>query len=509
MLPAVPDAARRRRSRRRPRPLLRRLALALGGLLVGFALAGLYAWRALTPPAPLAPPEAGVVLGAVTVVNPGQGRAERRTIVVEGDRIAAIRAPEGADPGRFADRTVLPGLIDMHVHFPPPTGLGQTELFAFLFLAHGVTTVRDAGDVEGSATAPARDGVRAGRFAGPRVHACGPFVDGPEPLWRNSIVVRDAAEAIAAVDRIDRDGFDCVKAYERLSPAALAAVKAEAAKRGLPVIGHVPRRTTYLEAALDDVQHLTGMPRRAPDPRAFPQNADAWLAFDDAAMAELARATAAAGIANTPTLVVVERIAAAGDLARAASEPDVALLPRLYRDAVWTGPGSRLLGALGPEDFARFALVHERQRAMVRALRDAGARLHAGSDTPNPFLVPGASLQRELHLLVAAGLTPEEALAAATTVPGPFLGGEREPLLGTLAEGAPADLLVFRRDPTQDLANLATLEAVVAGGRLYTREQLAAQQARYDAYARGWLFDRISVDVTKRMLARLSGGAGH
>ena len=448
------------------------------------------------------------MLGAVTVVNPGQGRAERRTVVIEGHRITAIRDPDGSDPGRFADRTVLPGLIDMHVHFPPPSGLGQTELFAFLFLAHGVTTVRDAGDVDGTATAPARDGVRAGRFPGPRVYACGPFVDGRDPQWRNSIVVRDAAEAIAAVDRIDRDGFDCVKAYDRLSGPALAALKEEAARRGLPVIGHVPRRTLYLEAALDDVQHLTGVPRRAMELRPFPQNLAAWLDFDDAAMAETARASAAAGIANTPTLVVVERLAATADLARAAAEPDVALLPRLYRDAVWTREGNQLLGALEPAEYRLFADAHARQLAMVRALRDAGAPLHTGTDTPQPFLVPGASLYRELRLFVAAGLTPEEALAAATTVPGAFLGGDREPLLGTVAEGAPADLLVFRRDPTQDLANLATLEAVVADGRLYTREQLAAQQARYDASAQGWLFDRVSVDVTKRLLARLSGGLG-
>ena len=74
---------------------------------------------------------------------------------------------------------MIPGLIDMHVHFPPDTGLRQTELFALLFLDHGVTTVRDAGDVDGTATAPARDAAKSGAFPVPRVLACGYFVDGP------------------------------------------------------------------------------------------------------------------------------------------------------------------------------------------------------------------------------------------------------------------------------------------------------------------------------------------
>jgi imidazolonepropionase-like amidohydrolase len=497
ILRSVPPTTRRRSG-------LRRL---LVGLVVGFALAGLYAWRALAPPAPLAIPEQGALLGAVHVVNPGAGRAERRTVVVEGGRIAAIRDPRPSDPARFADRTVLPGLVDMHVHFPPPMGLGQTEHFALLFLAHGVTTVRDAGDVDGTATAPARDGVREGRFPGPRVYACGPFVDGSPTLWKNSIVVATADEGRAAVDRIADAGFDCVKAYDQLSPAALAGVKEQAAKRGLPVIGHVPRRTSYLDARLDDVQHLTGVAGRDDDLRPFPQVLDAWPELDYAQMAELARATAAAGIANTPTLVVMERLAAARDLAAIAAEPDVQLLPRLFRDVVWTPQGNRLLGTARPADFDLFATVLAREQAMLRALRDAGAPLHVGTDSLNPFVVPGAALHRELRLFVAAGLTPEEALAAATTVPGRFLGRDEEPLLGSVAEGAPADLLVFRRDPTQDLAHLETLEAVVADGRLYRRDALEKQGLRYQDYAKGWLFDRLSVEATRRVLARVAGDA--
>jgi imidazolonepropionase-like amidohydrolase len=479
------------------------LAVALG-LGTALGLGAALAWWALAPPAPLALPPRGLVLEDVTLVNPGGARLAHRTLRVEGSTIAAIEAAGGgAAAGPWRAAFVVPGLVDMHVHFPPPTGLGQTELFALLFLAHGVTSVRDAGDADGTATAPARDGVREGRFPGPRVFACGPFVDGPEPLWPNSIVVRDAGEAAAAVERIAGAGFDCVKVYDGLEPAALAAVKAEAARHGLPVIGHVPRRVSWEEARLDDVQHLTGFGRIDGDLRPFPEPLGPWRDLDDAALAEIARRSAALGIAHTPTLVTGARLRATRDLAAAQRAPDALLLPRLYRDVVWTPSGSPLLARFGPAEYAILEVAGERSRRLVGLMQRAGVRLHAGSDTLNPFLVPGAALHGELRELIAAGLTPEEAWVAATRAPGEMLARRGLPGLGTLAPGAPADLLVFRDDPTRDLAALGALEAVVADGRLYPRAVLERELARRRAYAGGWLFDRISVSVARRMLARL------
>jgi imidazolonepropionase-like amidohydrolase len=125
-------------------------------------------------------------------------------------------------------------------------------------------------------------------------------------------------------------------------------------------------------------------------------------------------------------------------------------------------------------------------------------RIHAGTDVGNPFLVPGASLQEELHHLVDAGLSPEEAWVTATRGPGEFLG---DPGLGRVEPGAPADLLWFREDPTRDLDALATLEAVVADGRLYRREELDAALERARRRYRGWLYDRVSMAIGARRRA--------
>jgi imidazolonepropionase-like amidohydrolase len=132
----------------------------------------------------------------------------------------------------------------------------------------------------------------------------------------------------------------------------------------------------------------------------------------------------------------------------------------------------------------------------VRRLHEAGVPIHAGTDVMNPFVVPGASLHEEIRNLAAAGFTAEEALASATIVPGGFL----DPAMrGGVQVGAPADLAIFRRDPTRDLADLTTLEAVVADGRLYPRSALDGTLARSKAEFDGPLADRVGM-----LLARLA-----
>jgi imidazolonepropionase-like amidohydrolase len=126
-----------------------------------------------------------------------------------------------------------------------------------------------------------------------------------------------------------------------------------------------------------------------------------------------------------------------------------------------------------------------------------------GTDVLTSFVVPGARLHRELRLFVESGLTPEEALALATRGNGAFLARNGREGLGRLAPGAPADLVVFRDDPTRGLDALDRLQAVVADGRLYTRAQLE----RYRHWFDGFVFDRVSVYLARRAMERLFGDA--
>jgi cytosine/adenosine deaminase-related metal-dependent hydrolase len=475
--------------------------LFVAGLLLVLLLVGV--WIALQPPVLGVPSQERFVFSNVTVVNPGLDRRAGQTLTVQGERIESIntgdlaRRTSGA-LDRFAGSYVLPGLIDMHVHHS--LWVGDRELFGLLFLAHGVTAVRNTADLDGTIPQKRRQ-VREGEYPGPRIFTCGPVLDGEPSIWPaflpGSWVVRNAAEARAAVDELAQLGVDCVKVYSLLSADALAAIRKEAARHGLPVIGHVPLAVPFEEAQLQDVQHLTGVPLMEAPP--IPQQrqaktirqvysawARAWQGLDPARVDSIVRTSVEHGITHTPTLVVYKQWWHLPDYAQLLGDPAVHLLPRWWR-AIWQ-----------QDDFLQVAAdlgeAAPKTTTVVRRLHEAGVRILAGTDTPNPFVVPGASLHQELHHLLEAGFTPEEAWVAATRWAGESL---REPKLGTLQEGAPADFLIFREDPSHDLAALSTLEAVVAQGRLYPKAALDGAIQRHRDYSEGWLYDQISMAIAR------------
>jgi len=481
--------------------MVRRIIKVLftAGLLLVLLIVGV--WIALQPPILEVPSPGRFVFSNVTVVNPGLDLQAGQTLTVQGDRIESIITDDPARrasgrPGGFAGSYVLPGLIDMHVHHP---GVGD-ELFGLLFLAHGVTAVRDTADLYGTILERRRQ-VREGKYPGPRIFACGPLLDGSPPMWPallpGSWVVRNAAEARAAVDKLAKLGVDCVKVYSWLSAEALTAIRKEAARHRLPVIGHVPLAVPFEEAHLQDVQHLTGVPSmgappivhntKATMPAYSSAWATAWRDLDPVRVDFIVRTSLEEGIAHTPTLVAFKQASRLPDYQQLLGNPAVHLLPRFYREVIWQREDFL-------QNFARLGEAAPKMTNVVRRLHEAGVRIHAGTDTPNPFVVPGANLHEELHNLLDAGFTPEEAWVAATRWPGESLS---EPKLGTLQEGAPADFLIFREDPSHNLAALSTLEAVVAQGRLYPKEVLDRAIQRHRDYFEAWLYDKISMAIAR------------
>jgi hypothetical protein len=467
--------------------LLALVAAAVGGLLI-----------ALRPPAAAPSARLGFTLPGVTVVQPGAGRRAGHDLVVGDGRIQAIRpagapaAPAALEPYRGA--FVLPGLIDLHTHLPPRTPLRLSGYFDLLYLAHGVTAVRDTGDTDGTAVPAARRAIADGEVPGPRIFSCGPFLGGEPPRWRNTERVASVAAATAAVERIAAAGFDCVKAYEDLSSDELRAVVAAAGARGLRVIGHVPTELAYEEALLPETQHFLGVPPPASLRRdhILDRMAD-WRAVDEARLDEIVRVTREHGLANTPTLVLAHQILLYGDYDRALADPVVGLLPRFFREVVWHRQrGNPLYADVDAGYLALFAATLEKKKRLVHKLWQAETDLYLGTDTLQPFVVPGASLHQEMRLFHAAGIPPEEVWEMATVRAAALLP---ERGLGQLAPGAPADLLVFRRDPTRDLAALDSLEAVVAGGTLLSREDMERRMAAWQAHFAEPVFERLSLAI--------------
>jgi hypothetical protein len=409
-------------------------------------------------------------------------------VVIQGDRISRIgREPD--DSGPFAGAYALPGLIDMHVHIPPPA----RELTNLLFLAHGITTVRETGDADGT-TWRGRVRIGAGQVPGPRIFTSGPVLDGEPPFLPTSWPVRDREDAWEAVAALAAQGADFVKVHHRLSSGALAGIRKAAEMHGLRVVGHVPSAVSFDEAGIWDVQHLDGL---VPYPEGDETPVDyqrRWLALDPRAIARYVHTSAEQGLAHTPTLVSGEslvRLVEPGG----PDEPAAWLMPRYYRDGAWDRERMPLFQRFSDEALALMRQGLVRSQMIVVALHEAGVRLHLGTDTAGmPFVVPGASLWGEMGLMAGAGLPLADIWEAGTHGAGHSLGIEG---LGRVVEGAPADLLLFREDPSHDLAALSSLQAVVADGRLYTCEALEQALERHRNRFERPLYDWLTVGLTR------------
>lgn len=479
----------------------KKLLIGLAVLAALLLVATLFVWFKIKAPLDIASGVTRFTLSDVTVINPGLERRSGHSVMVAGGRIEAVE-PDGASPPRgeqlerYAGAFVLPGLIDLHSHLPPATPFQLTNYAALLYLRFGVTTVRDAGDADGTAVPAARDGLADGDYPGPRIFACGPFIGGGPPRWANTVLLEGAGEAAGVVDRLHDEGYQCVKAYEDLTVEEIRALVAAAAKHDMPVLGHVPYGLAYEEALIPDVAHFLGV--TPPDAFTRDHIADRtadWRQVDDARLDRIVEVSLEHGIANTPTLASHEQLLLHTDYERGLRDPMVRLMPRMFRAVAWhPTEGLPFFTGLDPE-MVRDSLVKKKE--LARRLYAAGATLRLGTDVPQPFVVFGASLQHEMRVFAEIGVPVEEIWEMATRRAGAEL---RQPGLGTVSQGAPADLLIFRRDPTLDLAALDSLEAVVAGGELLTRDYLDECQVAYQGHLDDPVFDSLSVNVARAVL---------
>jgi imidazolonepropionase-like amidohydrolase len=429
-----------------------------------------------------------VITGATLITLDGGQVIPEGWVVVQDGAITGIgsgsvTSPEGARVVDGVGLYCLPGLVDMHVHlgFPAlqhPAGSAERErlsqearLELLLYLAHGVTTVRNMwGDPFHLRLAA---DVEAGRVLGPRVRSTSPILDGAPPVWPTSQTLRDAVEAERVVQEYRKIGYEAVKVYNHLPATVYEHLVRTARDARIPVVGHVPFTVGVygaLAAGQRSIEHFRGYdfdPEHPPGTSTAKPRFSTWADLRGEDLQTLAARTLEAGVWNCPTLVTVS--ACVGLLehgSEALPPPDVPLpaglrahMQQEVREPVIPAESARYLGASLPK-----------QRLLLKLLHDGGGGLLVGTDAPLLGLVPGASLHAELKEFVAAGLTPLEALKACCTGPSRFY---EEPYTGIIRAGYRADLILVDGDPLRDIANTRKVASVVAAGRFHSRDALA------------------------------------
>lgn len=448
-----------------------------------------------------------LIISDVTVIDPKAGTVSAgRDVLVDDGRIVAVLAH---DAGRISERTIaasghylIPGLNDMHSHasFAP---LHMSSLA--LMHANGVTGVREMGSdckEQGSismclsAMRTSREKIASGELVGPRLMELSsakiamrqsPTDDPVELFYEPS----NAAEAKASVDFMRSRGAEILKISQEWTPEGFTALMDAANEAGVRVGGHIPMWTSSAQAArmgVTSIEHARDLPMdcapvgaefRAqvkrklsgedlpwPDRRAIPGRSVA--EFDEALCAAQVQAIAEAGTYYVPTHLT--------------REMDYRAVERDYRD----DPRMEYIPAMQQSHWNRdLDRTAEAPPEMIEDLRDfyylglrttkiahdAGVKVMVGTDANDTMVFPGFSVHDEIANLVEAGLTPMQALAAATSVPAEYFGRED---MGGVSEGMVADLVLLTADPLADIGNSDAIAAVIQDGRVSDRAALDA-----------------------------------
>ena len=394
------------------------------------------------------------------------------TVVITGDRISAlgkdgkVRLPESTQVIDASGKYLIPGLWDMHVH---SVSYENGKRFLPTLLAHGITGVRDMGS-------PLEDVIRLrretgeGKIAGPRMVLAGPLLQGPLPFQLPFITsVHNTAEASRAVIYLKGRGVDFIKVQDALPRDLYFAITAEAKKQNIRFAGHTPPSISAMEATAagqHSIEHLGG---RFYGVLLSCSSREAQLSgrirgiVDDALRALKEN--------REPDDSEIFRASFTRPLLDSYDERKAAkLFSAFKKNGTWQVPtlGAQPLRAalkggrtdLNADDMRYGKRLLEKQAEVVFAMQRAGVKIRAGTDLPPD----GLTLHKELGLLVEAGLSPLEALQAATRNPAEFLG--RLGSLGTVERGKIADLLLLDANPLEDIQNTRKIHAVIVGGKL-------------------------------------------
>ncbi|PHR90704.1 MAG: amidohydrolase [Leeuwenhoekiella sp.] len=437
-------------------------------------------------------PEADLVIAHVNRIDLESGSVyPNQFIYITGDRITAVLdSAEAAqiDAKETLDATakyLMTGLWDNHVHFRGGDSLiTENKNLLNLYIANGITTVRDAGgDLTGSVQ-DWQNQIESGNLTGPDIYTSGPKIDGPGATWAGSLEVSGEAEIEAALDSLQQLNVDFVKIYDStISAENYLDVIAKAEARGMITSGHMPYSVMVEEAVnsgIDAMEHLYYVLKGC--------------SAEEKSITEAVKTGQAGFWSSLDRVMQSYSDTTAQKTFKMLRDQDVFVVPTLhightlsYLDEEnhtddsylkYMGPGIQKTygGRINSAKNASPEFVVMRKNldsAFVKLAGDLhrnGVKLLAGSDCGafNSYVYPGESLHQELQALVDAGLTPLEALQTSALNGADFLKKDK-PVIQT---DAVADLVLLNANPLENIGNTQNVFAVIKRGNLYSKQDL-------------------------------------
>jgi imidazolonepropionase-like amidohydrolase len=437
-----------------------------------------------------------VILKNGNIINLETGTISVKDILIKNGRIKKLVLPKDAEQisaTKTIDVTnhyILPGFWDNHVHFRGGDSLLKANReFLKLYIANGITTVRDAGGDLTSSVMEWRDSIASGNLIGPTIFTSGPKIDGPNGTWAGSLEVTNKVDIAIALDSLQRIPVDFVKLYDSRITGEnyLNTIKA-AEKRGLITSGHMPFTITLdetISAGVDAVEHLYYIMKgaSAQEKEITARLIQKEIGFWDAMpllMASYTDSVAQKTFANlkgnnvyvVPTLHIGETLSYLDET----DHQNDAYLKYMDIGIVKTYEGriQRALKASERQTKDRKAL-QQFFGELTKSLHDAGVGLLAGSDSGafNSYTYPGISLHKELEQLVKTGISPLEALKTSAYNGARFLKKETD--YGQLKVNSIADIVILNGNPLNDISQTQNIRMVIKGGTVWEINNLNKQ----------------------------------
>ena len=438
-------------------PLYARCAgLIVASFIVTSASAGCQAVR---PPSPVA------ITGVSVIPMDREEVLANQTVIIQNGRIthvgAARAAPAGATVVDGRGKFLIPGIAEFHAHVPSGGQAANAHRTLALYALAGVTTAR--GMLGAPMHLALRDSIADGLVFGPRLTTSGPSFNG------NSVT--SPQQAIAMVRAQKEAGYDLLKIHPGVPRMAFDSLAATANQLGIPFAGHVPMDVgldVAITAKHSTIDHLDGFIEAmysGSAPLTPQRNGFFGLGIvnelDMSRFQPIVNRVRASGVVMVPTQILTD------NYANDATGEELTSLPEFrywvpQQTESWRATKNNLLSQPGVSREQRMAYIALRRR-FIKALYDAGVPFLLGSDAPQLWNVPGFSTHRELAALVAAGLTPYQALRTGTVDVGKYM--KEEGRSGVIRPGARADLILLDANPLQNIANSLRINGVVVNGR--------------------------------------------